>query len=314
MMARTARFWAAALAAVLVAFPAPAGTPASGQGIVPKSAPKPTDTSPALASKGTQTIPSIAALMKEVLANQDQVDRLRENYSCIDARTVRTLDKHGSVKKTETYVYQVSFLGPLEVDRLIEKNGQPLKASAQKKEDERNAKEMRKYEKKQGDKAGGNSKEQERAAATIQDFLRADQFINPRHENRAGEDLIVFHFERNSNYKPKNLIEKVVQALTGAIWIDEKAREVAQLDARFKDNVKVGGGLVASLHKGSAVSFVQTVVDHEVWLPTFVSVRLSARGLLFFGLNIDRTDRYSGYQKFHVNVRSTISPSAKPKY
>ncbi len=95
-------------------------------------------------------IPSIASLMREVLANQDQVDRLRENYSCTDTRTVRKLGKHGRVKKTDTYIYQVSFFGPLEVDRLIEKNGRPLSAHAQKNEDKRIAKEMKKYEKKNG--------------------------------------------------------------------------------------------------------------------------------------------------------------------
>lgn len=245
--------------------------------------------------------------MTEVLANQEQVDRLRENYSCTDTRTVRKLGKHGRVKKKETYVYQVSFYGPLEVDRLIEKNGRPLSAHAQKKEDERIAKEMKKYEKKPGDNAGARAKQRRHAAITLQDFLRADRFTHPRWESRAGEELIAFDFARNPNYKPRNLMERVAQALVGTIWIDEKAHEVAQLDAHLADNVNVGGGLVASLHRGSAVSFVQTLVDRQVWLPTYVSVRISARALLFFGLNLDQTDRYSAYQKFHVRVRSTVA-------
>jgi len=262
-------------------------------------------------SRDSKPIPSIASLMKEVLANQDQVDRLRENYSCTDTRTVRKLDKHGRVKKTETYVYQVSFFGPLEVDRLIEKNGRPLSARAQKKEDDRVAKEMKKYEKDPGDNTGAAAKQRHRAAITIQDFLRADRFTHPRRESRAGEELIVFDFSRNPNYKPKKRMERVAQALAGTIWIDEKAHEVVQLDAHLQDNVKVGGGLVASLHKGSALSFVQTLVDGRVWLPTYISVRISARALLFLGFNLDQTDRYSAYQKFHVNVHSTVARPAK---
>ena len=262
---------------------------------------------PASAAPQNQPVPSIEMLMKELQANQDQVDRLRENYSCTDTRTVRTLDKHGNVKKTETYVYQVSFLGNLEVDRLIEKDGRPLDADAQRKEDERNAREMKKYQKERADRAAGKS-DKDREAITVQDFLRADQFIHPRREIRAGEDLIVFDFERNPNYRAKSLTEKVAQALEGTVWIDAKAHEVAQLDAHLEENVKIGGGLVASLHKGSAVFFVQTLVDGQVWLPTYISVRLSARALLLIGMNIDQADQYGAYQKFHVNVHSIVAP------
>ncbi len=258
----------------------------------------------------SRPIPPIASLMKEVLANQDGVDRLRESYSCTDTRTVRNLGKHGRVKKTETYVYQVSFFGPLEVDRLIEKNGRPLGARAQKKEDERVANEIKKYEKKTGGDAEATAKEKQRAALTIQNFLRADLFVHPRRESRTGEELIVFDFSRNPNYKPRNLMEKVAQALAGTIWIDEKAHEVTQLDAHVENDIKVGDGLVASLHRGSAVSFVQTLVDGQVWLPTHISARISVRALLLFGLNLDQTDSYSAYQKFHVNVRSTVAPPA----
>ncbi|MEJ2009041.1 MAG: hypothetical protein P8Z30_12945 [Acidobacteriota bacterium] len=264
-------------------------------------------------SQNSRPIPSIASLMKQVLANQDRVDRLRENYSWTDARTVRKLDKHGRVKKTETYVYQVSFFGPLEVDRLIEKNGRPLSAHAQKKEDKRVAREMKKYEKKPGGTSGKAAKQKQRTAITIQDFLRADRFNHPRRESRAGEELIVFDFARNPDYKPRSRMEKLVQALAGTIWIDEKAHEVVQLDAHLAKNVKVGGGLVASVHKGSALRFVQTLVDRQVWLPTYISFRISVRALLFFGFNMDRTDRYSAYQKFHVNVHSTVAPPAKSR-
>lgn len=108
-------------------------------------------------------------------------------------------------------------------------------------------------------------------------------------------------------------MQKTAQALVGTIWIDEKAHEVAQLDAHLADNVKVGGGLVASLHKGWALSFVQTLVGGRVWLSTYDSVRISGRALLFFGINLDQTDRYSAYQKFHVGVRPTVSPPAKSR-
>lgn len=262
------------------------------------------------ASNATQ-FPAIGALMEEALADQDKLDKIHENYACNDTRTEEKLDKRGNVKKTTTYVYQVSFLGPDEIDRLIKKNGKALSADEQKKEDERIARDVEKYEKKQAN-ASAKQKEQEQAKITIQDFLRADTFSNPRREERVGEELIAFDFAANPAFHARTLTQRVAQALTGTIWIDEKAREVAELDAHFEKNVKVGGGLLASLHKGSAVQFVQTFVHNQVWLPTYISVHISARALLFVGVDIEQTDRYSDYKEFHVSSRSIVAPPKHP--
>jgi hypothetical protein len=264
----------------------------------------------ATASNTTQ-FPAIGALMEEVLANQDKLDKIHENYASNDMRIEEKLDKRGNVKKTTTYVYQVSFLGPNEIDRLIEKNGKALSTDEQKKEDERIAKDVEKYEKEQTN-ASAKQKEQDQAKITIQDFLRADRFSNPRRERRTGEELIAFDFAANPAFHAKTLTQRVAQALTGTIWIDEKAREVAELDAHFEKNVRVGGGMLASLHKGSAVQFVQTFVHSQVWLPTYISVHISARALLFVGVNVEQTDRYTDYKEFHVSSHSTLAPPKNP--
>jgi len=249
--------------------------------------------------------------MDEVLANQDKVDKIQENYACDDARTEEKLDKHGNLKKTTTYVYQVSFIGPNEIDRLIEKNGKALSADEQKKEGERIAKQVKKFDKEDADTAA-QQKKRDQAAISIQDFLHADRFYNPRREQRAGEDLIAFDFAANPAFHAKTLAQKVAQALTGTIWIDEKAHDVAELDAHFEKNLKVGGGMLASLHKGSAVRFVQTFVHNQVWLPTYISVHISARALLFVGVNIEQTDRYSDYKEFHVSSHAIVAPPKHP--
>lgn len=265
----------------------------------------------AATSSAGQALPAIGALMEEVLANQDKLAKIQENYACDDTRIEEKLDKHGNVKKTTTYVYQVSFLGPNEIDRLIDKNGNALSADEQKKEDERIAKEVKKYEKQQAN-ASAKQKERDKETITIQDFLRADRFYNPRRERRAGEDLIAFDFTANPAFHAKTLMQKIAQSLTGTIWIDEKAHDVAELDAHFEKNVKVGGGLLASLHKGSAVQFVQTFVHNQVWLPTYISVHISARALLFVGVDVEQTDRYSDYKEFHVSSHSIVAPPKHP--
>ena len=47
--------------------------------------------------------------------------------------------------------------------------------------------------------------------------------MNPRRERFRGQDVLVFDFEPNPEFKAHKLAEKVVQKLAGVIWIDEKA-------------------------------------------------------------------------------------------
>lgn len=260
-----------------------------------------------------QQIPDIATLMHDVLENQDQIDKIRENYACRDTREEDTLGKHGRIKKKTTYVYQVSFLGSNEIDRLIEKDSKPLSDHAQTKEDARIRKEVEKYEKDQAAEASGKKKKKDQAAIAIQDFLRADRFFNPRRELFAGQEVIVFDFERNPAFKAKTLAQKLAQALVGTIWIDARAHDVVRLEAHFAKNVKIGGGLLAALHKGSTVAFAQTFIHNQVWLPTYTEIHISARALLFASINENETDRYSDYKEFHVHTNSIIAPPAKPK-
>ena len=256
-----------------------------------------------------QTTPDIGALMQQVLANQDKLDKIRENYACRDARVTEKLDKQGRIEKRTSDVYEISFLGGREIERLVEKNGEPLSAKAQKKEDERIRKEVEKYEREKKDRAK-REKERQQAEIQIQDFIRADRFYNPRRETMDGREVIAFDFERNPHFKAHTLAEKLAQSLEGTIWIDEQASEVARLAARFDKNFGIGWGILASVHRGTAIQFEQTLLHDQVWLPVYSEIHVSARAL-FFGANENVTDRYSDYRRFHV--RSTFSLGAPHK-
>jgi len=145
-------------------------------------------------------------------------------------------------------------------------------------------------------------KQNQQEDAEISDFLRAEKFTNARRERFRGQDVIVFDFAANPAYKPKKLIESFIQKLVGVMWVDEQARDVARLEAVFSDNVKIGGGILASLSKGSNFVFEQTLVNGEVWLPSYTEVHAGVR-LLFLKLKANEIDTYSDYKKFQVDVK-----------
>lgn len=134
--------------------------------------------------------------------------------------------------------------------------------------------------------------------------------MNPRRERFRGQDVLVFDFEPNPEFKAHKLEEKVVQKLAGVVWIDEKARDVARLEAYFVGDFKFAGGLVANLQKGTSFVFEQAFINNEVWLPTYEEAHLGARVLLVKGIKVNEVTRYSDYKKFNVETLATIG---KPK-
>src|SRR5262249_6324453 len=143
----------------------------------------------------------------------------------------------------------------------------------------------------------------------IELFLRTCQFVNPRRERFRGQDVLVFDFEGNPEYKPKKLAERVVSQLAGVVWVDEKAHDVARLEAYFVKDVRFAGGLLANLQKGTSFIFEQAFLNNEVWLPTYEEAHVGAR-VLFKGFKVNEVTRYSDYRRFNIETLSTIS---KPK-
>jgi hypothetical protein len=268
----------------------------------------------AFPEKATAPLPDPAELLREVEKNQKQLDLVRKNYTYTLDETELATDDKGKTQEKEAKTYEVFFLGSEEVNRLIAKDGKPLTDQEKKKEDERVDKIFKKYqEKKKKEAAAADTpkKDGDDGDVGIRDFLRASQFVNPRRERFHGTEMIVFDFQPRPGYKPRNLSERLIETLSGVIWIDENAKEVVRLEARTNDNFKIGGGLVVSLQKGMYFAFEQEFVRDEVWLPSYAEIHISARAFLFFKFKGDVINRYSNYKKFGSDIQIRRAPPEK---
>jgi len=261
-------------------------------------------------------LPDLKKLFEEIDANQKEIDKVKENYAGTQVEEETEYDKTGKVSKKEINEYTFFYLNGDEVTTLVKKDGKPLSEEKQKEENEKTQKrvaEAQKKEKKKEEKeekAKEEGKESKDDDPGIEVFLRVCQFVNPRRERFRGQDVLVFDFEPNPEYKPKNLEEHVVRELAGVIWIDEKAKDVVRLEAYFVGDVHIGGGVLANLQKGTSFVFEQAYINNEVWLPTYVEVHVGVRFLLVKGIKVNVTTKYSDYKRFNVETLSTIN---KPK-
>jgi len=265
---------------------------------------------PTQSPSAERPLPDISSLLRDVAKNQAALEEIRTLYTCHLAEEEDKTDSDGNVKSRELKDYDVFYIGDEQVLHLLAKDGKPLDADEKKKEDDRFNKHFDELKKKQAELAADpkkQAKKEEEDEAQLSDFLRAELFTNPRRTSFRGEDVIAFDVSGNPNYKPKKRIDSIIQKLSGTMWVDDQAREIVRLEARFAESVKVGGGLLASLAKGSNFVFEQEKINGEVWLPSYIEVHLAGR-IVFVKLKQNFIDRYSDYKKFRVGATMTVAP------
>src|ERR1700688_1480514 len=183
--------------------------------------------------KSQVQLPDLKALIKEIDDNQKAIDKIKENYAGTRVEEETDFEKDGKVKKTEMKEYTFFYLNGQEISTLVKKDNKALSGEEQKKENEKTEKEIQDIQKRESKKEAKDEKAKEEGKKEkndddvgVESFLRTCQFVNPRRERFRGQDVLVFDFEPNPEYKARNLVEKIVQKLAGVIWIDEKAHDV----------------------------------------------------------------------------------------
>lgn len=259
-----------------------------------------------------EPLPDITALLKDLQANEERVENLLENYSYTQKTSQRELDKGGILQEKESETVQLSFYKGFRIRRKIEKNGKPLSESDQKNEDrsvekrvEEIEKKIKKEEAKNAQQSQSGPPEEDGRRVSLAEILRASNLVNPRRERLKGRDVIVFDFEPNPNFDYKNAksILKFFGKTAGAIWVDVDKKQVIRIEAVLADSFKYGGGLLFKIKEGASFEQQNELVNDEIWLPAVTNINLSAKALLFKGINLNVLVKASNYSKFQTEVK-----------
>jgi hypothetical protein len=265
-----------------------------------------------------EPLPDIQALIKEVAENEDETDRIKENYTYTENITKHSLDSKGQLRETETEIFELTFYKGNRLRRLIEKNGKPLTADQEADENKRIEKEIRKIEKKEAEKEKKKENAEEadfdsNRRPTIADILRASKLLNPRRERYRNRDVIVFDYEPLPGYKPQKDYEKIFGKMAGALWVDAADKQVARVEARLVEPYKIAGGLVASLKTGGSFVLEQDRVNNEIWLPTRADLNLGIKVFMVKGIDLNMEVAYGNYKRFNVEAeKEKLKDPTKP--
>jgi hypothetical protein len=251
----------------------------------------------ACAGQSTAPLPDPRQLMRDVVAHQKQLEKVRENYTYSSQMTQQDLDANGKVTKTETSESENFFVNGHAIERLVKKDGKPLSGHDEQKETERVTKQVQKAEKTPPDQP------LEGQSIRISRVLEIMDIGTPRRENFRNRPTIVFDFVGRKDAKTHGLAEDASKKLKGTIWIDEADREVAHLEVTFYDNFHVAGGLLANIQKGTNFRFDQAPVDGALWLPTGGEGNLQLRVVLVKGIRQHFTEHDYDYKRFSVETQ-----------
>jgi hypothetical protein len=241
-------------------------------------------------------LPDVHQLMAEVEQHQRQLDKVREDYTYTSQIITEDVDGSGRVTKTETEELEQFFVNGHPISRTMKKNGKPLEGKDLEKETERVTKRVEKAQ----TTAPGEVLDPH--TISVHKLLEVMEVSNPRRIAYRGRPTIVFEFAGRKNAKTHGLEEDLSKKLAGAIWIDEQDRQVAHLEVRFNDSFHIGGGLVASIQKGSNFSIDQALVGNGLWMPTGGEGSIQARVLLVKGFRERFHERDVDYKRFHAEA------------
>lgn len=255
-----------------------------------------------------EPLPDVAKLLVEVEANEEETEKLLDQYSYTQRSTSRELGKDGVLREKESETYQLSFYKGYRIRRLIEKNGKPLTPREQEKEDKNAAERVEEIEKeiaKREKREQNGPPSEESRRVSISEVMKASRLTNPRRERLRGRDVIVFDFEPNPDFDYKNAksMLKFFGKTAGAMWIDEKDKQVARLEAYLADSFNIGGGVLAKLRKGASFTLEKERLNDEIWLPSLMDINMSIRVLLVKGIDLNQELRSYDYRKFSTEVK-----------
>ena len=215
--------------------------------------------------------------MQRALANEKKLADEQERYECRVTDDSAELDGKGKVKKTESEVKDQFFVNGIAIERTLEKNGKDLTPDQTRKEDERVMKQTVKYSNQATAK-----KETDKGNQQMTDIMAAMVLANGRREQANGRSVLFYDIVPNPKFQAKNMEQRFAQVMTGTISLDEQTGELIDLNIKSVKDLKIAGGLIASLHKGFWLHLHNHPQPDGVWLTDLAEGSGDARAALFF--------------------------------
>ncbi len=248
-------------------------------------------------------LPELAAFLEHVKQNLTGDRLLQSQYTFNHHETTRLIDRQGEVKESWSKEWEVfpSVDPKLSYERLIKKDGQPVKPARIEKQNREHRKKIEKIMQLPPKRIEQKRREEEeKEQRQIEELFRLYQFQIQGRDTIGRIAMIVVSFEPRPSYRPTLKSVRPLRKMRGQAWVCEDDYRLAKVEIELIEPVSVALGAIARLHKGARLRFTRRKVNDEIWLPAESYFRGSGRVLLVKGFRMEVRSRYSDYRKFTV--------------
>ena len=253
-------------------------------------------------------LPNPAELIARARATFQSTFDARENYLCQVHTEQDDLNPGGGIKSRHTRDEESFFVNGHVITRTLARDGQALTPSETKKEDVRVQHDTKKY-------ADPSQREKSQSAAQQQlnSALRMLNFTNERREIVLGRPTIVFDVKGNPDARPNDLTDRFMQAMQGVIRFDEASGHIMELNVKSDKDVRIMGGLLATVHKDSSLHLEFKQQKDGVWLLNLIDAAGDGRAALFLHPAIRFHQTQGDCHLYGVQTTETERPPAAHK-
>jgi hypothetical protein len=245
------------------------------------------------------------------VAADDHSDRLARDYIFKVRNEIVDLDSKGGVKATHSTVDEVVYIAGKRYFRPLEKDGKPIAASEQRKEQakiDRAANEASHLtEAARNKRFEDEDRDRAKRRAQFQDVPDAYDFKLIRETETAGRPAYEIHATPRAGYRGK--FRNVLANVEGTVWIDKKDFNWVKVEADVLKTFSLGWFL-ARIGEGTHLSYEMMRVNDELWVPKDALLKASARLALVKKLDIQQNITFSEYRKFQSDSRIVSSGEA----
>jgi hypothetical protein len=242
---------------------------------------------------------------KSVELDQANWARMKD-YTWIARQTDRSLDSTGRVKSETTEAWETVVLYGEPHRRTLERDGKPLSAEDQRKEQQKLDKAVAKLEHESPEQRQRREAEYEKQREKDREFLREvpDLFdFQPVGDQKIdGHDVWVITATPKPGYQPKRSDAKPLLKVHVKMWIDKTEYQWVRLEAETTATISFGL-FIARLNPGAKLVFEQTRVNDEVWLPKREIISGTGRVGLVKKLAGEQEVTWNNYRKFQVDSK-----------
>lgn len=248
---------------------------------------------------------------------QDQLDWVRmKDYTWRAQSVEKRLDSRGKVSSMTSEKWETLILDGEPYRRTIEKDGKPLSPQQQRSQQKKLDEAARKL-------TAESPAERQRRLAEAEKRRRHEfaflseipDLFDLKLEGESvldGRPVWVVSGAPSAGARPQSRDARMLLKIRGRMWIDKATCQWVKVEAQTTGVIS-WGLFLARLNPGASLTFEQTRVNGDVWLPRRLFMTGSGRVALFKRLAEEDEIDWSAYRKFSVESRVLTQGPPPPK-